>query len=418
MRPNRVVGIAAALSCSIVANLICAGVAAGQWPQFGGPGRDFQCDDVALETEWPETGPRVVWSQAFGDGYSGIALEGRRLVSMYRDGDDEIVACLDADTGRTLWSHRYRDPVDGSRFAARYGYGPRSTPLIVNKLVFTAGFNGKLHCLELATGQLKWSADLVRQFKAVLPRWGYANSPIAFGETIILPIGGPGAALVAFDQTTGRVIWRRHDFENSYGSPIIVEVDGLRHMACLMAKDIIGFDPADGRLLWRHAHEGQWLNNIPNPVVGPDNTLLVTSEGEAGTRLLKLSRVEEDITVRELWWTRKFRVVHRNVMRIGEVYYGSSGDFGPSVFCAVDARTGELRWRNGTIGRCGMLLVGEKLLMLVESGELMLATPGAQELTIHARAHLLDYPAWTIPSLVGKRLYLRDRRNIMAVELP
>lgn len=406
------------LLVKLVAFLAGPAVAAGQWPQIGGQGRDFHCEHVELRTDWPKSGLKVVWSHAFGEGYSGIVLEGGRLVSMYRDGDEEIVACLDAETGRTLWSHRYHDPVDTSQFAARYGFGPRSTPLIVNKLVFTVGFNGILHCLDLETGQVKWTVDLVKQFKAALPRWGYANSPIAFGERIILPVGGPGAALVSFDQASGRVVWRRHDFENSYGSPIVVEVDGLRHMVCLMAREVIGIDPADGRLLWRHPHEGQWLNNIPNPVVCSDNTLLVTSEGDAGTRLLKLNRVKDRIAVREMWWTRKFRVVHRNVLRIGDVAYGSSGDFGPTAFSAIALRNGEVRWQDRTLRRCGILRVRDKLLLMEESGELILAAPGADGMTVHARANVLDEPAWTIPTLVGKRLYLRDRRSVKCVLLP
>lgn len=207
---------------------------------------------------------------------------------MYREGDEEFIVSLDTESGDKIWECRYTDPIDKAQFASRYGYGPRSTPLIVGTQVYAVSFNGRLSCLEKSTGVLKWSVELVKQFKGQLPRWGYANSPIAHEETIILPVGGPGAAFVAFDQATGRTRWRRHDFENSYGSPILIDVDGQAQLVCLMAKEVVGLSPKSGDLLWRHHHEGQWRNNVPNPIWGTDQTLLVSSEGVAGTRLLKI----------------------------------------------------------------------------------------------------------------------------------
>jgi outer membrane protein assembly factor BamB len=392
--------------------------AVAQWPQFGGPRRDFTCDPVELKLAWPADGPKRVWSRPFGDGYSGIVVDNERLFSMYREGDDEIIACLEVENGKTIWQYRYTDPIDKAQFASRYGYGPRSTPLIVGTRLFAVSFNGRLSCVEMGSGILTWSVDLVNEFKAQLPRWGYANSPIDYGDTIILPVGSSGAAFVAFDQVSGRTVWRRHDFENSYGSPILIEVDGQPQLVCLMAKEVVGLDPKNGSLLWQHPHEGQWRNNVPNPVWGLDQSLLVSSEGNAGTRLLKLTQSNGKTEVKEKWAVQKFRVVHRNLIRIGNRAYGSSGDFGPSLFSAIDIESGDIAWQTRDIGRAGLLRVGERLLMLEESGHLLLATPDEKGITVHARAKLLDEQAWTIPTLVGKRLYLRDRAKIMAVELP
>ena len=389
-----------------------------QWPQFGGPRRDFTCDPVEFSLEWPKDGPRRLWSRAFGDGYSGIVVDGERLFSLYREADEEIIACLDAESGKTIWEYRYADPIDKSQFASRYGYGPRSTPLIVGQYLYAVSFNGKLSCVNNGTGLLKWTIDFVRHFKAKLPRWGYANSPIAYRNTIILPVGGPGAAFVAFDQATGRLFWRRHDFENSYGSPILIEVDGQPQLVCLMAREVVGLNPKTGDLHWEHHHEGQWRNNVPNPIWGPDQSLLVSSEGQAGTRLLTLKQTDDMTHVKEKWAVQKFRVVHRNLIRMGDVVYGSSGDFGPSLFSAIDIKSGTIVWQTRDVGRAGLLRVGDRLLMLEESGQLLLATPGEKGLTIQARAKVLDEPAWTIPTMAGRRLYLRDRRSIMAGELP
>ncbi|MBK8269268.1 MAG: PQQ-like beta-propeller repeat protein [Planctomycetes bacterium] len=102
------------------------------------------------------------------------------------------------------------------------------------------------------------------------------------------------------------MVWKRHDFENSYGSPVLISVDGERQLVCLMAREIVAVNPANGDLLWQHPHAGQWLNNIPNPVWGADNLLFVTSEGNAGSRVLKLSRKDNKAAAKEIWSTRKF----------------------------------------------------------------------------------------------------------------
>ncbi len=405
-------------ACFIAWPLAIASVAGAQWTQFGGPTRDFAAEPVELATSWADDQPRILWQRPLGDGYSSILVDGDTLYTMYRDGDDDVTVALDAATGATRWEHRDRQPIDTTSQAAGYGYGPRSTPLVAGDSLYAAGFNGHLVCLDKGTGTRRWSRELVREFDGTRTRWGYANSPIAHGGNIILPVGGRGSAFVALDRQTGRTAWRRHDFENSYGSPVRINVDGREQMVCLMAREVVAIDPSRGDLLWRHSHEGQWLNNIPNPVFGPDNLLLVTSEGHAGTRVLRLAHDGARSQVAEVWASRKIKVVHRNVIRIGDMACFSSGDFGATVFTAIDVQTGRILWQTRDVERAGMLGVGDKLLMLEENGRLTLATPTPEGLTIHVRRMLLEEKAWTFPTMVGKRLYLRDRKSIMAVELP
>lgn len=404
------------LRCSAII-LLSTTIAQAQWPQFGGPNRDFTVAEDRLDVTWPKDGPKRIWSRPLGDGYSSILVDDGHLFTMYRDGDEEIIAALDSATGRSVWQHRYAAPVDAAEFASRYGHGPRSTPLIAGDRIFAIGFNGRLTCLDKKTGTAQWTVDLTGKFDAKLPRWGYANSPIAFENNIIVPVGGKGAALVALDQSTGRVVWKRHDFENSYGSPVLIDAEGERQLVCLMAREIVAVNPANGDLLWQHPHEGQWLNNIPNPIWGADQLLFVTSEGNAGSRVLKLSKQDNKAAAKEIWSTRIFRVVHRNVLRIGDMILGSSGDFGATVFTAIDIHTGEALWKRRDIDRAGMLRVGDKLLMLEETGRLSCATPTRDGLTIHAQSTILEEKAWTIPTLVENRLYVRNRQTIAAFEL-
>lgn len=230
----------------------------------------------------------------------------------------------------------------------------------------------------------------MKKFNAKPTRWGYANSPLSYGKSVIVPVGGKRATFVALDQATGRIVWKKHDFENSYGSPVLIKFNGRDQVVCLMAREIVGLDPRSGDLLWHWAHEGQWHNNIPNPIWGADDALFITSEGNAGSRVLKLSCKGIGVDVSELWASRKFRVVHRNSVRIGSVIYGSSGEFGPTIFCAVDVQTGDILWKRRDIGRAGLLRVGDRLLKLEESGRLFLATPTTEGITIHSEAEVLQ----------------------------
>ena len=111
------------------------------------------------------------------------------------------------------------------------------------------------------------------------------------------------------------------------------------------------------------------------------------------------------------------RVHFTNAIRVGDVVYGSSGDFGPAPFTAVDIKTGKVLWRNRTFPRASFLLANGSFIILDEDGELLLASPTADGLTINARVALLSNQSWTVPSLVGTRLYFLDRKSIMAVEL-
>jgi len=386
------------------------------WAQWGGPHRNFISDTKGLATSWPATGPRRVWQRELGEGYSAIAVERGTLFTMYRKGDNEVAVALDAATGKTIWEYSYAAP-----FAPEYdmsnGPGPHATPLVSGNLVFTSGATGKLHCLDKKTGKVLWSHDLIREFQGTVRVNGYSCSPIAYKDTVVMMVGGPSSSLVAFNRQNGSVVWKKHDFRNSTSSPIIIDVDGLDQLVAFMWGDIVGVDPNNGNLLWSHAHPAEHGLNTSTPVWGPDNLLFVSSGYGGGSRVLKLSRTGGKTTVEEVWANSLMRIHFTNAIRIGDLIYGSSGDFGPAPFTAVNVKTGNVVWRHRSFPRASFLFADGRFIILDEDGQLLLATPTAAGLTVTSKAELLSNPAWTVPSLSGTRLYLRDRKNIVALEL-
>jgi outer membrane protein assembly factor BamB len=333
---------------------------------------------------------------------------------MYQRGGDEIAVALEAATGKTVWESAHAAPITSNMSRAP---GPRATPLVTGAAVFTAGATGRLQALDKISGRVLWAHDLFTEFTGHVQDEYYAASPLAWRDSLIVPVGGAGASVVAFHQTTGAVLWKAHDFRISYASPILIDVDGQPQVVLVMESEVIGLDPGSGALLWRHPHANRTRTNVSTPVWGAGNLLFVSSAYDSGGRMLRLSRSGGQTQVEERWFSRNLRVHVANAVRIGDTLYGSSGDFGPAFFAALDVVTGEPRWQQRDIVKSSLIAAAGKFIMLNEAGELWLATPGADGLVVHAKHQALSATAWTPPSLAGTMLYLRDRRQIAAYDL-
>ena len=386
------------------------------WPQWGGPHRDFKSDVRGLAVSWPATGPRRLWIRALGDGYSAIAAESGKLYTMYRSGMKDVVVALEAATGKTVWEYRYDAPFTGE-YELEQGPGPRSMPLVVGNQVYAVGATGKLHCLNKQSGKVVWAHDLVHEFNGTVRVRGYSCNPIAYKNTVILMVGGAGHAIMAFNQKDGTVAWKKQDFDNSYSSPLLIKVDGQDQLVAFMSGEIIGVDPNKGDLLWRNPHPNENGVNVSLPVWGEDNLLFFSSGYDGGSRVLKLTRTGKKTAVEQIWASKLMRIHFGNAIRIGNYLYASSGDFGPAPFTAIDIRTGQVMWRNRGLARATAVLADGRLILLDEDGQLALATATPEGLTINSRIELLTSYAWTVPTLAGTTLYVRDRKNVMALDL-
>ena len=184
-----------------------------------------------------------------------------------------------------------------------------------------------------------------------------------------------------------------------------------------MYSEIVGVDPNNGKLLWSHAHPVDFGLNTSTPVWDADNLLFMSSGYGGGSRVLKLSRAGEKTTVEELWANRLMRIHFSNAIRVGDLIYGSSGDFGPAPFTAINVKTGNVAWRHRSFPRASFLYADGRFIILDEDGQLTLATATAEGLTVQSKVNLLNNQSWTVPSLSGTRLYVRDRKNILALDL-
>lgn len=393
-----------------------AQAAAPEWPQWGGPNRNFKVQSGSLKETWPAEGPAKLWSRNLGEGHSAILVDNGKLFTMYGNGNRETIICLDAPTGKTIWEFPYETTMQG--LDLQYGKGPHSTPLIVGNLIYSIGVAGRMHALDKRTGKLVWQHDLWNEYGGQRDDRGYSPSPIAYKNSVIVVVGGKnGQSLMAFDQQTGNIAWKNLNYTPAPASPVIINVSGQDQLIYFSTDEIVGCDPGNGAYYWHHPHKTQYGLNISTPVWEQDNLVFMSSAYGTGSRVIQLARSGNQTTAKQVWANNRMRVHIGTIMRLGDIAYGSSGDFGPAPFTAINVKTGQISWQDRSIGRASFLYADNKLILLDEDGMLALAKPGTGGLQILAKAQIMKNVAWTVPTLVGTKLYLRDRRTITALEL-
>jgi len=392
---------------------------AEDWRQWGGPRGDFTLPAVGLAESWPPDGPTRLWQRLLGKGYSSILHDSGRLVTMYREGDDEVVVALDARTGATLWEHRDR-PVLWPEMVRQFGSGPNATPLIIADRVVAIGISGRIRCLDLKTGALVWSRDLAESFgrKGREEEYGYSGSPLAHEGRIIVLAGGTDTAVVALDPNDGAVRWKSAAGGVSYAQPVITTLAGRAQYIYFEPEGVAALDPATGISLWKHPIEYDNGNHLTPVVKCDEDHLWVGSEfPTGGGRLLRISPRDGAFRAEQLWFFPQLRVSHWTNIRLGDYIYGSTGGNATSALTAFRWKTGEVAWAERGFHKAQSLAVDDKLLFLDERGQLALVRVSPAKLDVLATAQVMTPRAWTIPTLVSTTLYLRDQERIMALDL-
>ncbi len=389
---------------------------AESWPQFLGPHRDAHYRGAPLAGQFPKEGPVKLWTKSVGQGFSGPVVADGKLILFHRLGDREVVECVAPNNGETVWKFGY--PTD---YRDDFGFdeGPRATPTIHANRVYTHGAQGKVHCLDLNTGERVWSVDTEKAFGSPKGFFGRVCSPLVVNQAILLNVGGKnGAGIVAFDKDSGDVLWQATDHKASYASPIVKRRGDTRTAIFFTRHGLVGLDPGQGKVLFQHRWRSRMRAsvNAANPVVVGHRIFLSACYG-TGAILLNL----KEGRLSEVWSSQDTLSNHyATSVYKGGYLYGYHGRVDvppdPSLRC-VDFETGEVAWTNKRFGAGSLILADDLLVALKQSGQLFLIKATPEKFTVLDQAQILAPTVRAYPALVAGRLYARNEGQLACFEL-
>jgi outer membrane protein assembly factor BamB len=394
--------------------LSTAAIAAEDWPQFLGPGRNGLYAGPPLAESWGAQGPPpVAWRKSVGAGFAGPVIVQGRVILFHRLGSEEIVDAIDARTGTAQWRYSYP-----TAYRDDFGFdeGPRAVPVVVDGIVHTFGAEGQLHAIDLAKGTRIWTVDTMRRFEVPKGFFGAAGSPLVENGRVLANVGGPKAGIVAFEAKTGKVIWTATDAGASYSSPVGATIAGRRYAVFFTRAGLVGLDPATGQAAFQRPWRARMAAsvNAATPLV-VDDLIFVSAEYGPGAGVLRL----EGSMLRELWTSNDSLTNHyaTSVHRDG-ILYGFHGrqEFGQALR-AVELETGKVRWTEERFGAGTVTLAGNRLVILRENGELVLAPASPDGFTPLARARILMGTVRAYPALSDGYLFARNDDTLIALDL-
>jgi outer membrane protein assembly factor BamB len=380
------------------------------WPQWRGPHRDGLSAEKNLLKSWPPDGPPLAWKVAgAGEGYSSFAVAGGRIFTLGARSAREYVVAFDAASGKRLW-----EVAHGSRFTNDRGDGPRSTPTVDGARVYAFGASGDLTALDAASGKVAWTVNVVRDFGGQNIKWGFSESPLVLGDRIIVSPGGSGSAIVAVDKASGKLLWKSEGDAAGYSSAVLHEVGGVRQAIVFTGQRALGLDVANGHVLWSYDRVANRVANIATPIAR-GNRVFLSSDYGTGAALLELTPSAGTIAAREVYFTRDMRNHHASSVLIGDYLYG----FSSAILTAMKFDTGEVAWRDRSVGKGSLVFADDRLYLFSERGVAALAEATPDGYREHGRFSLEtgSLPTWTHPVVSNGKLLLRDQDTVYAYDV-
>jgi outer membrane protein assembly factor BamB len=393
--------------------------ATDEWPQWRGPNRDGISLAVGINKDWNRQKPALVWKIPMGRGFSSLAVAGGRVYTLDFDGQQhERVWCLDAGTGKVIWSYAYTADSRTGGYA-----GPRATPTVNDGKVYTVGADGLLLCLDAdaqstTVGQVIWQHDLAGEFRAAKPGHGFACSPLVEGDMVIVQPGGPNASIVAFDRHTGKLVWKALSDNSGYSSPVAATAAGVRQIICFTGKAAVGVRAQDGGELWRVPWLTAYDTNAATPVVVGDYAFF-SAAYEAGCVLLHLAPDEKGVKAEPVYIRRRKLMRNHHATCVYRDGYLYGCDSGRDDLKCIDFRTGAEKWASSKEGKHSLLYADGHLIVLNEGGNLALVEASPKEFQEKGQLPgILQGPeCWAMPALAGGFLYLRDHHQVVCLDL-
>jgi outer membrane protein assembly factor BamB len=411
----------AAVVCAAVVAVVAAGAFAAttttapaqDWPQFRGPNRDGESAEKGLLAEWPEGGPKLLWSVGdVGMGFTHVSVAGGLI---YVTGAVDKQGMLRAYTleGKLKWEAAY-----GQEWTKSHP-GARSIPTVHDGLVYVASGVGNVACFDAATGKPVWSVKLFEQYEAPEVQWGYAESLLVEDGILICTPCGRKATMVALDRKTGRQVWASPALEqgSSFCSPLLVRHGTKRMIVTMTETAVIAVSPQDGKVLWQHPYQNVRQNHCVTPIYH-EGLLYVTSGYGKGA--IALAIADDGGSVKQVWEQRRQDPVHGQAVLVDGYVYASSHQSASGKWSCVEFKTGKLVWESPGVGKGGSVIYADGMLYCYsEDGTVGLVRPRPESCQVVSTFKVTqgDGTHWAHPTVAGGRLYVRHGRALMCYDI-
>jgi hypothetical protein len=383
---------------------------ATDWPQWRGIERNGISTETGLLKSWPADGPPLVWkTQGLGEGYRRFRS---RAGCCSRRGSAANRSSCWRSIPRPVRKFGRRRQANPS--AKQRGHGPRGTPTLDGDRLYALAADGTLVCLAQKTGKAFWTIDLMQRFGARIPHWGISESPLVDGNQLIVTPGGNGAGVVALDKKSGETIWKSQSDRAGYSSAVAFDLGGIHQMAILTGQGAIGLNLKNGELLWRYDKVSNRTANIATPIYH-DGYLFVSTAYGTGCALLKLTPEGGSVKATEVYFNGDMMNHYTTSVLVGDYLYG----FSNAILTAMKFATGEVVWKDRSVGKGNVTYAEGKLYLLGETGIVGLAeaTPSGYKEISRFKIPKGDFPTWTPPVLADGKMYLREQDNLYCFDI-
>ncbi len=384
------------------------------WTGFRGPNRDGIYAEQPILTNWPPGGPKLLWKQPCGGGYSSFAIADGRAYTMEQRGENEVVVAYEVETGRELWTNGWP-----TRFTEMHSdEGPRTTPEYNDGRLYVLGAKGELRCLESTNGATVWRKNLIEDNTGVVPDYGHAGSPLVADDRIVVqnywPKTNLSRAIVCYRKSDGQMLWHGEDMTIGYASPKLVTMFGERQVIIGGRPDVFALRLEDGVKRW----SAPWhiLNNerpIAQPLLLRSNRVMFSASYLTGATVFEISKTGDTFSVSEAWKSRKLKNRFGSSVLWEGYIYGLDED----ILTCLDAETGETKWKDGRYGYGQIVLASGHLIIQCANGDLALVKATPAQHTELARVPGIKGKTWNYPAMAGGRLLIRNIAEMACFDL-
>lgn len=395
---------------------------AAEWTQYRGPAGNGSANEsiaangISLETVWKAPTPT---------GFSSLTIADSKAFTLVAKNDDsgalrEVCVALDTDSGQEVWSQflgvsKYPGGGNAGAPGNRGGDGPRSTPACDDERVFVYDADMKLHCLNLKTGQPVWAQDIASDFAGRNIKWENATSPILHKSLVIVAGGGPGQSFLAFDVKTGQNVWKTGDELMTHATPQVATINGREQVVFYVQSGLLALDVDTGRELWRTPYKFN-VSSAASPVTS--NNLVYCSAGySVGAGLFEVTDSNEVIDV----WVKPNKLMNHwstPVVKDGYLYgLYEFKKYGRAPLQCVDLKTGEIKWKQRDFGPGNCILVGDKLVVLSDAGEVVVARANPNAYEELARSDAVSGKCWSTPAFSDGNIFVRSTEQAAKIKV-